>query len=117
MKLLLDATFQTIEKTLNGFGHIPIISSVTAPFRHLLGQSQFWGGFVVGVISLPFNSRQFERGIEIATHGVANMVRSGVEEIPFVNMATILYDASNRFEYNSLKDRQIIVVAYDEVPL
>lgn len=111
MSSSLDVSFQSFEKLLNGFGHIPIISSISAPFRHLLGEGQFWGGIVVGIISAPFNWKQSEHGLEVALHGVANMFRSGIEEVPFINMITIPYDVSDRFEYASLKVRHVVLLA------
>ena len=105
MSSRLDESFQSFEKMLNVFGYIPIVSSVSGSVRQVYGNVQVIGGLATAVLSSLSNQRQAEHGLEIAVHGIANMCRSSVEMVPFLNLACIPYDMGNRFEYQSLKHR------------
>jgi hypothetical protein len=101
---LLDASLQSFEKTLNIFGYIPIVSSFSATIREAFGDVELISGVAIAAFSaLANNERQVDHGVELAIHGVANICRSCVEMIPFINLACIPYDISNRFEYQSLR--------------
>jgi hypothetical protein len=105
MSVVLDASLKCFEKTLNVFGYIPIISTISGSIRAVYGKVELISGLGIAAISslsCSYN-RNVDHGLELAVHGLANICRAAVEIIPFVNWLCIPYDLANRFEYQSLQ--------------
>ena len=96
----LERSLAKVETGFNIAGYVPIVSSMTAPFRASYGKVEIIAAlvcatykFAEGAVTASGESfRESMRIANMAGHGLANIGRSVVELIPFINLLALLYD-------------------------
>jgi hypothetical protein len=94
MMVPLQVSINHIEiNMLNHLGRVPVLSSVTAVMRAILGVSQiFFGSLTYGWASFFDNKDSKFYASHHFVHGLLNVARSIIEAIPFINLTLLAYD-------------------------
>ncbi len=108
------------ERTLNLFGYVPFVSTVSGGLRIIYGKVEIITGLalsaigIVGALCKQGSDRksamdQADSFFKYSIHGLANVARGLVESVPFVNLVCFFWDQANeRMAYPSeLCQRQI----------
>ncbi|MEI6242148.1 MAG: hypothetical protein WCP39_01945 [Chlamydiota bacterium] len=101
----VEGTIIYVEKVLNIFGYIPIVSSISGPIRAIMGKIQVIACAVLAVLAfLTGREAMAWRCVICFVHGVANYFRGNIETIPVIgNIACLVYDVLGRFSYSGEK--------------
>ena len=97
-----DQLLGKIETHLNTISWTPVFHYIGAPLRMIVGKVELAAGIVFAALNLlkgicTLNRSAFRnmvRCLEYSIHGLANLLRAGIEVLPLSFALTLTYDAT-----------------------
>jgi hypothetical protein len=90
----VTGTIIAVEKALNVFGYVPLVSNISGSLRVVLGKIQLVASAVLALIALFVGQPVLAISLLICcVNGLPNIFRGFVENIPVIgNIACLCYD-------------------------